>query len=34
MTDFAGLRLVCYLLSDIEIISGVIRYNWDIEKRR
>ena len=27
MTDFAGSRLVCYLLSDTEIISGVIRYN-------
>ena len=26
-TDFAGSRLVCYLLSDTEIISGVIRYN-------
>ena len=33
MTDFAGSRLVCYLLSDTEIISGVIRYNFEILKR-
>jgi ppGpp synthetase/RelA/SpoT-type nucleotidyltranferase len=33
MTDFAGLRIVCYLLSDTELISGVIQDNFEILKR-
>jgi putative GTP pyrophosphokinase len=33
MTDFAGLTIVCYLLSDTEIISGVIQDNFEILKR-
>jgi putative GTP pyrophosphokinase len=33
MIDFAGLRIVCYLLSDTELVSGMMQDNFEILKR-
>lgn len=33
MTDFAGLRVICYLLTDREIISGMLQDNFEVVKR-
>lgn len=33
MIDFAGLRVICYLIQDKEIISGLLQDNFKIEKR-
>ena len=33
MTDFAGLRIVCYLLSEAEIVSGMVQDNFEVLKR-
>jgi ppGpp synthetase/RelA/SpoT-type nucleotidyltranferase len=33
MTDFAALRVICYLRQDKEIIAGLLRDNFKVIKR-
>lgn len=33
MTDFAGLRIICYLKRDVQLVTGLLEDNFDIIKK-
>lgn len=33
MTDFAGLRIICYLKRDVQVVTGLLEDNFDIIKK-